>query len=37
MTTSRSLERRGAFTLACIMALLVIMLAMLVHRPRGPR
>jgi hypothetical protein len=24
MTTSRSLERRGAFTLACIMALLVI-------------
>jgi hypothetical protein len=26
MTTSRSLERRGAFTLACIMALLVIVL-----------
>jgi hypothetical protein len=26
MTTARSLERRGAFTLACIMALLVIAL-----------
>ena len=28
MTTSRSLERRGAFTLACITALLAIALAM---------
>jgi hypothetical protein len=28
MTTDRSLERRGAFTLACIGALLVIALAM---------
>jgi len=28
MTTSRSLERRGGFTLACIMALLVIVLVM---------
>jgi hypothetical protein len=28
MTTTRSLERRGALTLACIMALLVIVLVM---------
>jgi hypothetical protein len=28
VTTSRSLERRGAFTLACIAILLVVALAM---------